>query len=52
MDALGIECVVHQVTEYPEAKSGAESDAKMVQFFEKYFAGRSERSNPNPQSPS
>ncbi len=41
MDKLGIECVVHQVEEYPERdKASAQMTVQMVEFFEKYFAGK------------
>jgi uncharacterized protein YggU (UPF0235/DUF167 family) len=39
MDKLGIECVVHQVSEYPEAnRANAQANAQMVEFFAKHFA--------------
>jgi hypothetical protein len=41
MDKLGIECVVHQLSEYPEAgKANAQANVQMVEFFQKYFAGQ------------
>ena len=39
MDKLGIECVVHQVEEYPDpAKASGQMTVQMVDFFEKHFA--------------
>lgn len=38
MDKLGIECVVHQISEYTEGKANVESNRQMVEFFQKYFA--------------
>ena len=36
MDKLGIECVVHQVEEYPErSRASALMTVQMVDFFEK-----------------
>ena len=41
MDKLGIECVVHQVAEYPErTKASAQMTVQMVDFFEKHFSGQ------------
>ncbi len=39
MDKLGIECVVHQVEDYPDrSKATVQMTVQMVEFFEKYFA--------------